>query len=304
MTKQRSTFARDYIGYEFYVLLKLIVCALPLSWLYWFACRVGGLMYIFSRRNRNGIERNLGIGLKMTDVEIKHCTRAIFTNFCKNTIDFLRFPCFDNHWLDQQCQIIGRENLDAALAKGKGVIIVSAHLGNPEIAALLVTHAGFTISGIWASHKNHRVEQFFLKPRLARGIKVILTGGAMEQALRALRKNEIVAFVIDYAFGGKGRKVDFFGHSSMIPRGAAVAAIHSGAAIIPAVAVRLEPYGYKMLLGKEVAYSISGDEQKDITDIMQKSLAAIEPFICDYPEQWVLFNDCWPNNQPQTVAKR
>jgi len=301
--KKRTTLAKDYIGWEIYVIIQAFICVLPLRVAYWLASLAGELMCLFAKKNRLMVERNLRLGLGLDQRTIKKYKHQIFKNFCKNVVDFLRFDFFDEKWFKEYVEVVGRENMVKALSQGNGAIIISAHLGNYELAALMNLMCGFPMNAIWASHKNPRIEEFFVAPRIKKGIKVILTGGAMKKSLQALALNETVAFVIDYAYGGRGIEIEFFGRKTIIPKGVAIAALQCKVPIVPYIGVRKDNLKYKIVYGDAVKYNLTGEEEKDIKEILSQSVKAIEKYIREYPDQWVLFRDCWPREKSNSASQ-
>lgn len=289
MDRRSRIYARDYIGWWVYASIQFFFCALPARLAYAFASLLGDSMFIFSKRNRRIIEHNLRAALSLKESLVRKYTRRICRDFYRNLVDFLRFSKFDKKWLRERSEIIGIENVKEAFSRGKGVIAISLHMGSWEIGALMIAMAGFPTNGIWASHINPKVDEFFIRPRVKKGIKVITTGGAIKEALKALEANELVFFVMDHSYNKKGVEVDFFNQKTIIPKGPALAALKSKAAILPIVAIRGEHSEHKLVCGEIVEYALSGDEKRDIYEITQKCIKVVEGFIRKYPDQWVLF---------------
>ena len=291
--KPNRIYAKDYISWWGYAIVQFSCCAIPSKLVYFFADRLGDIMFKFSKKTRRMIGNNLRMALGLKDGLIKKYTRIICRGFYRNIVDFLRFRKFDEKWFREEAEIIGTENLKKAFGLGRGVIAISLHMGSWETGALMTAMAGFPANGIWASHANPKVEEFFLRQRIERGIKVILTGGAMKKTLYALKANELVFFVMDHSYSKKGVEVDFFGRKTILPKGAATAAIKTGAAIMPVVATRGKDMKHELICGEIVEYSVSGDDEKDIHDITEKCAKTIEKFVRKYPDQWLLFRRCW-----------
>jgi len=292
--EKHRIYAKDYVGYWGYVSLRFLFCIMPARMAYGIAIFLGDVMFMCSKKNRNIIEGNLRNGLGLKEDLIRKHTRSIFLGFYMNLVDFLRFNSFDEKWFKENVEVIGIENLKKAFDKGKGVVAVTLHMGSWEITALTTVLAGFPTNGIWASHSNPKIEDFFLSPRIKKGIKVILTGGAIKKVLKALNANELVYFVIDHAYDGKGVECDFFGKKTVVPKGAAMSAISSKASVVPIVGVRGEGFlKYKFICGEQIDYSLSGDDKKDAEIIMSKCIKEMEKFVREYPNQWILFRNCW-----------
>ncbi len=248
---------------------------------------------MFSGKLRRLIKNNLTTALGFDEKLAKKYTHRIIRNFSTSLIDFLRFDKYDETWFKKNGEVVGSENIKKALSLGKGIIAVSAHTGNWEVGAYMTLMSGVATNGVWASHKNPKIEDFFLKPRLKKGLKVILTGGAMKKILTALSANELVFFMVDYSYSKRGVEIDFFNHKAIIPKGAAIAALKTNAAIVPVVSVRTGYLRHKLICGEMIEYSSSGDEEKDVASIMSSCIKSMEKIIREYPDQWVLFRKYW-----------
>jgi Kdo2-lipid IVA lauroyltransferase/acyltransferase len=293
--KKKSTriYAQDYVGWRFYAGVQFIVCTLPAWLLYFVADVMGALLFKFEKKSRGIVEDNLRLGPKVEEKKLHYYARKVFQNFCKNTMDLLRFEKFNARWFSKYVSTVNISNLQNAFNRGKGVIVISAHLGHVEIGAYLAHLSGIPMNSISLSHSNPKVEELFVNQRIKKGLKVILTGGAMEGILDALQRREAVGIVMDHSYSKRGADVNFFGKKAIIPKGVAIAAIKTGAPIVPAVAVRQGRFGFKAIFGEEIKYELSGDKDRDIDNILQQCVGALEPFIREYPDQWVLFRRCW-----------
>jgi lauroyl/myristoyl acyltransferase len=290
---KHKIYAQDHIGFWVYALLQFFFSILPSRLAYFTAALLGDIIFTLSPKMRRLIKSNLTTALGIDEELAKKYSRRIFRYFSTNIIDFFRFDRYNEAWFKKNGEVIGLENIQKALSLKKGVIAVSAHMGNWEVGAYMTLLAGVSANGVWASHKNPKIEDFFLKPRLKKGLKVILTGGAMKKILAALAANELVYFMIDYSYSKRGVEIDFFNRKAIIPKGAAIAALKTNAAIVPVFTVRTGYMRHKIICGEMLEYSLSGDEAKDIASIMSVCIKSIENIIRQYPDQWLLFRKYW-----------
>lgn len=287
--KKHRIYAIDHIGWGAYAALQAFFCAIPLRLAYFIGTVLADCFFIVSSKNRRIIEHNLRTALDFDERLVRKHTRTIFRNFFRNLVEFLCFCKFDEDWCKKNVEYVGLENVKEAFKSNKGVLAVTFHIGNLELHAYMTRLAGIPTNAIWASHKNPRVEEFFVRPRIERGIKVILTGGAMKKVMAALAQNELVYFVIDHSYTKDGVEVDFLGRKAIIPRGVGIAAIKTGAPIIPAVAVRTGYTRFRIMYGRPVEYALTGNDEEDMREILQRCIRSLEGFVREYPDQWGLF---------------
>jgi KDO2-lipid IV(A) lauroyltransferase len=130
-------------------------------------------------------------------------------------------------------------------------------------------------------------------------------------AIRALRRGEILALLIDTPALGNGVTVDFFGAPCEVPTGPARIALHTGARVIPAALVRIKGHDHLIqpVLDFELRYDKTDDEKADVRNLTQKIMRSLEQMVRQYPDQWFIFRPMWPaplavrEAEPLLVAK-
>lgn len=271
-----------------------LALSLPIKKSYKIADVIADILCFFGRDDRRNIAHNLKIVLGTDDKKlIKEHTKNIFRNFAKYLVDFARFTLLDKKYIESNIQIIGRENVEAALAKGKGVIMLSAHIGNWEMGAAVIGLSGYPFNAIILDHKNEKVNAFFKKQRSFCNIKPISLGGQLKNCFRALRENELLAIVGDRDLTNTGIEAEFFGRPAVLPKGAALLALKTGAAIVPTFLVRMKGDTFRLVFEKPVEYKLTGDKKTDTERIMRAYLPVIEKYIKEFPGQWYAFKKIW-----------
>ena len=187
-------------------------------------------------------------------------------------------------------------NLDAALSKGKGVILVSAHFGNFPLMLARLSLEGYSIVGIMRPMRDNRVEKIFLKKRDAFHIKTIYSQprqACVEATIRSLRKNELVFIPIDQNFGTGGVFVDFFGRKAATATGPVVLAQRTKAAVVPCFIIRQKDDTHKIIFEPALdLQEVISPEQTVIINI-QKLTTIIESYIRTYPAEWGWIHRRW-----------
>jgi lauroyl/myristoyl acyltransferase len=276
-------------GYFLYKLLFFLSGSLPLGAAYGFAGFLSLVKYYTSPRDRGAVIGNLRKILPVSELpHINVYARTVFVNFGKYLMEFFRATPSKKAYLEKVLKIEGLEHVDRALKRGKGAIILSAHIGNWEMGGIFMALSGYPMVVVALPHRFSKVDAFFNSQRERLGVKVIASKGlAVRHIYNALKKNQLVALVGDRDFNNGGRRLDFLGASKIFPRGPAAFALRTGAAIIPGFVIRHK----KDKLVLEFAEPIEGLESEE--EIMSRYARVIEEKVRQYPAQWLLFREFW-----------
>jgi KDO2-lipid IV(A) lauroyltransferase len=267
---------------------------LPLKTCYSIAVVCADIYYFFARGDRENLTRNLTIILETDDKElIKKHVKNIFRNFAKYLADFFRFSKLSRDYMLSHVIIEGKENIDKAMAKGKGAILLAAHIGNWEMGAAIVSSLGYPFFAIVLDHKDKRINDFFRYQRDVAGVKAISVGAQLKTCFKVLGGNNLLAIVGDRDFSGHGLKVNFFGRPAVLPRGPAFFSLRMGAPIIPTFVLRTKEDDFKMVFEKPLECESTGDRKEDIKNTMSAYVPVIEKYIKKYPDQWYAFRSVW-----------
>lgn len=256
---------------------------------------VAWIYFLMSWSDRKEMRDNLKVvlGPDAAKSELDRNVLSVFTNFAKYLVDFFRFPRFSSEYISKNIEVAGKENLEECLAGGKGVILVALHLGNWELGAALVGALGYNISVIALEHRDPRINDFFNFQRAINGVKSIPTGASVRSCFKALGKNQIVAIAADKDYTATGIEVDFFGEKTLLPRGAAVISLRTGAPIVFTALTREKGERFRLAFEKPIRYSPSGDNDKDVKTLIGEYVKIFEKYILAYPGQWYAFRRVW-----------
>ena len=286
-----------YVRYALFRLLVALCWILPQRLLYWIAFRIADLnCYLLDPKGKRAVLANLRQVLPdATDDRIRHEARWVFRNFGKYLTEFFRFRRFDRAFFERRVASHGLEHVRNALAGGKGLIVVSAHLSNWELgAASLSTQHGFTVNVVAAMHRYGRINRLFLREREAMGISVLdMERGAARQAVRALRRNEIVGLLGDRDPTEQGVTVEFFGRPCRFPQGPARLAILTGAPLVVAFAHRRTNDSFSVVYLPPVPEPTEGDRDERVGAMTQGCARLSEDAIRMHPEEWAVFYPMW-----------
>jgi Kdo2-lipid IVA lauroyltransferase/acyltransferase len=194
----------------------------------------------------------------------------------------------------QVARVSGLENADRALARGKGLFVVTAHLGNWE---LLGGYLGRIYRGTAVAQKLYdpRFDEILNRFRLEKlgAPPLIKPGLALRGVLEALRGNQAVLAHCDLDARQDGVFVPFFGKLAWTQSGVARIAQKTGAAIVPAFLVWGADGQYELHMEKEVEVPDTGDKEKDIWETVRRYTGVIETYVKAYPDQWTWMHERW-----------
>ena len=236
--------------------------------------------------------RNLRANLRSafpewSEREVENLSKRIFRNFARNLVDYGRFDTFTDEALDRLLPSVQHLHfLEESFAKGRGVILVTGHIGNWELGALFFARHGFKINVVTIPEGRERIDSIRGAYRMRQDIRTIVVDGSPFSSLEivaALRRGEIVAMLVDRWEGTDGVPAKFFGEDRRFPRGPFVLSRATGAPILPAFIVR-DGSIYRGVIDPPFFMDASGDEPGALR--MSESL---ERMIRTFPDQWYNF---------------
>ena len=257
--------------------------------------------YALSPADRAAVGRNLDVVLGPGHPRRRAIARAVFRNFAKYLVDFLRMEEVDAAFLARHVTVVGREHLEAARRRGRGVLIVSAHIGNYELGAAASAVLGYPVNTIVLTHQDPRINALFDRQRRRVGVHPIPVGMALRQVFAALRRNELLGVLADRDFFNHGMRLTFLGREVSIPQGPALFALRTGAAMVPTFLTREPGDRFQLAFEAPIEPAPTGDEAADVARLMTTVLPVLERYIRRYPDQWYLFRDFW-NPGPWVIA--
>lgn len=282
--------------YGLYVVGYWACVLLPRGFCYWVARWLADLYSGRAPVDREAVRRNLTavLGREPSPHEVKE----VFRHFTMYLVDFFRFSHLTPKKVRRWIRIEGMEHMEEALKAGKGVIGLSAHLGNFELAGAVLALLGFPVYAVVFTHQNSYVDAFFYRQRIGVGVHPIPVRSKNQRALfetslAALQKNGILGLVGDRDFFGNGLDLSFFGRQVKIPRGPAAFALRTGAPIVPVFLVREKDSSYRFFLERPITVPEGLPKEEAVRRMTERCVEAMSRAIRKYPTQWYLFQEFW-----------
>jgi len=279
-----------------YVLNRAAAPLVPFALARQIALPWGAFAYATWKRPREAALRNYArvLGRSIDDPLVKRAARNCFGHFALYIAEMLQVQGWDTRTVLERLEIEDEEHFEEAEALGKGIIFVSAHMGSAEVAAALAVLRGYRITAVTEHLRPRFVMDWAVACRAAMGIRLLPVERAGISLLRALRRKEMVAFVIDAGVErGGGMPVTFFGSETAFPDGPARLARLSGAPIVFAVASRKPGGRFRAHIEPPLQSDRSLSPEEDAHCVTQRLASAFEDYARRYPGQWYAFRKMW-----------
>jgi len=219
--------------------------------------------------------------------------KASFQELVRNIYDALRMDAFGQDYLNSHVRFSGLEIFDRVMKQGKGVVVVTGHIGCWEMMPAAFAALGYPINVIGRRAYDDRLNEMLVELRGRHGIRTIDRDAGAKEALRCLRRGEALGVLIDQDTRVKGVFVTFFGRPAYTPTGAVELAIRTGAALVPMAIHRNGDAKHTIEVLEPLNVTTTGNEDKDITLQTQRCTEILEGFIRRYPTQWVWMHERW-----------
>lgn len=264
---------------------------------------VGRLAAVLARGERRKALASLARAFpEKSQAERDALMRACFRHLGRMALELVCVKQLDadvDAWVDWTQE--SRAAFDAALARRKGVVFVTGHVGNWELLARRAGLAGYPVFTIAREASDPRTTALIERFRASGGVKPIWRGrpSAAKEMLRTLKAGHFLGLLIDQDTKVQSVWVPFFGHPAKTPRAAADLALRTGAAVLTGFCHRVGPHRYRIEM-REVPVP-PGDDDAAVTALTATLTRAIEDAIRAHPEQWVWMHERWKSTPEQTA---
>ena len=286
-----------------------LVPAVPRRWFIPIADGASGLAFHLFRSFRNRSRTNLSIALGVSPdaQETLEIVRRSLRNFFRSFVETGLAGKIPAEEMRDEIPLYGRQHLDAARAKGKGVILLSAHLGNFFLLGTRLAAEGYPAYVLVKQAEWGSLSKLMDDWRSRLGQRTIHArprAEASRELLRVLRRNDPVIVIADEYRSRSGIEVPFFDRTVLARRGPATLARRTGAAVVPAYLVRGPGGGLALHIEPEIELRKSGDVRADVIENSLRITRWLERTVRRYPDQWNWMNIRWQQTSPGARATR
>jgi KDO2-lipid IV(A) lauroyltransferase len=266
-----------------------------------FAAGLTRLLYMLLPKLRKTTEVNQRIAFPdWSDAQRKVLIRKMLRNLGWMAAEFARFPKYTKENIEQFVVLEGHENFLEAQRRGKGVLILTGHIGAWELSSFAHALYGFPLHYMARPIENARIDALVNGYRCRAGNQPIFKNESARAMLKILKDAGTIGILADQnTMPEEAVFVDFFGKAASTTTGIARVALHTDAAVVPGYAVWDESLQkYRLRFEPSVELIRTGDAERDILENTQKFTIVLEEIIRKYPDQWVWVHGRW-NTRPQ-----
>lgn len=268
---------------------------LPVSWF-------GRFIFNYLPYKRQVVAANIDrvYGDQLNETQKKKLAAAYYSHVLKSIKEAIQLRFISEETLRHQVEVRGHEKMLAVVAQQKGVLVLTGHFGNWEVAPLggVLNFKEFKgqFHFIRRTLSIKCIERILFKRYYNAGLNVIPKKNSLDKVCTALEKNHAAIFVLDQhasLVNRDGIAVEFFGQKAGTYRSLATLSRYTGVPVIPAA-------GYRLPNGKHVLEFYDPIPWRDYESISQSlyhnTLAynkALERIILAHPEQWNWMHRRW-----------
>jgi len=278
-------------------IVQSVVERLPRAWAYALAVVAARFAWRFSPLARPRLEYNLEVACpELTPKELRKLSWLNFRNHAKAYADLMLLPRMKVEVMRPLLHVNEKDldYLEEARALGKGVMVVSCHMGSYEVVSAIWSATLAPVSLFAEELEPRALFEWYRDTRARLGISVLpLHLAGLRKVTQALQEQEMVVTAIDRDITGTGHVMPFFGRPAPIPLGPAALSLRLGTPLLPVCVYRLPDDTYQAEATPPVMAKSTGDSKADEVRVTQELLSRIEAFIRRHPEQWHVPHRIW-----------
>ncbi len=292
----------DYFGFILLKILGPVLRFLPLEAALFIGRRIGDAIYTLDRRHRAIVYANIRVALGgQPDVRrLKKLTKQFYQNFGQNIIDIFLIPSVDKRYLDKYTRLEGREHIDDAFKRGKGVIFVGVHEGSWEFYNVYCANLGIPFFLFVRDQKFPRINGLLNRYRMQKGCHIVKREKETRQLIEILKNNQAMGMSLDQG-GRTGLLVDFFGKRASMATGAIRLALKYNVALVPSFFVRERGAHVKIILEPVFEIQRTGHLEQDIENNLRRLVAVFEKNILKYPAEYFWSYKVWKYSDRKNI---
>ncbi len=290
---------KNNVKYFFFLLIVYIVRLFPFRTVQKIGMAFGSFTYsVLGIRKELTMDNIRRAFPEKSEEEIAALTKANYRNMFAAFFEIFALDVLREDEILKLVSFTDNRKIGEALKKGKGLVLLSGHLGNWELIALstpLFTPQKYSI--VVKKQRNPYVDAFMNKMRARFGTKVLLMERAPREILKALANNEAVALLADQSAAQESVFVDFLGRPAATYLGPAVFALRSQSPMLMLMIIR-QPDGKFIIECNEIdTEHLTGTEEEKLRNITEQHVKILETYIRRYPEQWLWMHKRWKHTE-------
>ena len=296
---------------EFNSTLTAFIASIPHKHIIRVGKLLGMLVYFVDLRHRRIVRRNLQfVHPEWSQNRIKKHSMRVFKNLGVTILEICQMTFFSREDILSKVPIRGKDNLFNAIKNPNGVILISAHIGNWEMAHQSIScYLQKSLVSVARELQSKAFDKWILRLRTRFGNTIIYKEGALPEMTRTLRQGKALGLLIDQeAKRSEGVDVTFFDRTVSATPSAALLAIRCKSTVLPVFCIREADSRLTLVVEPPLTINKTESLRADLKTNTQIMTSAIERAVREYPEQWFWFHKRWkrhyPNLYPEDMDRR
>jgi len=267
-----------------------------------FGAAVGRLAFALRIRRDVSVD-NIVRALGVTPGEASAIARRSYQNLGRSLMEFASMRRWSRQRVLSVVEVSGLEHARTALAAGRGLVMLSGHIGNWELAGAALAASGLPINFLVGEQTNARVDDVINDLRRTQKIGIITRASALKKVLVTLRRNEVIALLADQDARKGGIVVDFLGRPASTVRGPAMFAIRARCPVV-VFAVHREGTRQYAVLEPPLWPDPALDEEEAVRALTQNYTDCIARHVRAHPDEYFWPHRRWKSTSPQTTKSQ
>jgi lauroyl/myristoyl acyltransferase len=269
---------------------------LPLPFLYWLMNTTASAAYRIAPSVRRNIHDNLRhVMPNAPEAEVERAAKQVLHNVALYYADTAYLPRMDlGEFFEKRFAFHGLdEYLRPAIAQGKGVIVLSAHVGNPELAVQALAHVGIHVFAL-TEPVHPRMSKLMDEYRASKGHTFgPVNRGNVKRVFQTLKRGGVVALMGDRDIEGPKEALPFFGERTLMPTGPIEVAVRTGVPVLPCFSARRGKYAIEAWVEEQLELKRTGDAHADVIAGTREYIERLERRLRAEPGQWAVIERIW-----------
>ena len=237
----------------------------------------------------------------MGPVEMETIIREMCDNLGRTVAEYPHLDKLKLTGTTPRLQVVGTENAEAAIARGKGTMFISGHFANWEAMPVTATELGYEGGLVYRPPNNPYVDRYISRMRASAGPQTQISKGAQgtRKIFTLLRRGLAILMLVDQKTE-QGVPAPFFGRDAMTTPAPAALALKLGAALLPTSNERLKGAHFRMRIRPAIEFAPTGNHDADVLALTAKINQAVEECVRERPSQWLWIHRRWTTPRDAT----
>jgi len=288
---------KDRLEYAGYRLVQTVATLLPEVVALQGGMALGWLAGTVFRVRRRDVDANLALAFPhRTPGWRRRMASRCYRHIGREGVAMVRLSRMSPEEVRSRTEMVGFDEVEAALAEGKGIVLVTGHLGNWEVGGAAVSSRGILVDAVARPQRNPLFDRELLRTRERLGMRVIPQDQAVRRGFRSLREGRLLALVADQNVRNGGVFVEFFGSPASTARGPALFTLRAGSPLFVTAVIRQPGWRsrYRMSF-RRIPVDPTGEMETDLLTLTRDHTALLQHYVERHPEQYF-----WPHRRWKT----